>query len=626
MKKLLITSMAAVAIGLYAKADDPVTNDPESFENYNGVENYEGPLFGRQQENAEAYAVTPGWVTTATPEDGIFTVTNITSYVGAGTHETVSRPITDTPNTKALAIDTSNPLMRTVHTTKDTSDALGEAVFFDSVVQFTATDAKPTPGEGDKLMVWLYKSEDVSGDDKGAFGESIPTNALVVTALNNENEMEHFLTDMVIEPDSWHRLTIKSFRDSDDNVLFNIWVDTTKVGGNFVSLLNSNDDERNLKGVAFDGKGAVDDLVFTTTDPFPEALYTITVKLLSDDEGVSAEYYKAYSINGGNDFITLDDTIVGDDGVTLKVPTTVETILFKMAVAEGYKIDGETASKGEAVGDGYYWTIPVALADIVENGEGEISLAIVEDNGSEDPITTYAVSVVANALEATVGGLSAEYAEGNVVTFTVVATTGYTIESVAVAGATKTPALTVNGDGYSFTMPGEAVTITVTTKAATPTVEPGKQIECDSQEAANEVAKKVTITVTDTEAAAAGQDAFIKAVVKQNGDKWVVTVEIKTEADGYISADDTLVKVAQKLTEIANATEDEDGNVTVALSGVTPGLYYSVDVSENLAGENQGFNPGTRTLATSAGQVTLKVSKPKGNSAFFKVVQHLTKQ
>ena len=238
MKKLLITSMAAVAVSICAKATETYTyNTTESFESYN-----EGPLFGRQEENSEAYKVTPGWVTDATPEDGIFTVTNIANYVGASTHETVSRPIDATPNAKALAIDTSKPLMRTVHTTKGSTNYLEKAVFFDSVVQFTATDAKPTPGEGDKLMVWLYKSEDVSDDNKGAFGESIPTNALVVTALNNK-EIEHFLTDMVIEPDSWHRLTIKSFKDANnDDVIqspYALFRNTNNNLGTFKSVYSS---------------------------------------------------------------------------------------------------------------------------------------------------------------------------------------------------------------------------------------------------------------------------------------------------------------------------------------------------------------------------------------------------
>lgn len=625
MKKLLITSMAAVAIGLYAKADvtEYPYNTTESFENYKSVENYEGPLFERQTgptENPEAYVVTAGWVTTATSEDGIFTVTNITSYIGSDTPPTVNRPIDATPNTKVLAIDTSNPLMRTVHTTKDSTNFLENAVFFDSVVQFTATEAKPTPSNDDKLMVWLYKSEDLSDGSTGAFGESISTNALVVTALNNEGEMEHFLTDMVIEPDSWHRLTIKSFKDSDHNVLFNIWVDATKVGGDFVSLRNPYDVDRNLKGVAFDGKGAVDDLVFTTKDPFAVDSYKITVKIDDEDEESSGAY-KQYSVDGGVTYVDLnEDKVYTDDGDVLEIPQTVTKVMFKIAIPnDAKKLDGVDESAGE-YGEGYYWIKEVTVADIISNGEGEVVLKVV-DNTITPEVTTYAVTV--NSANATVVGLAEKYAADAAVTFTVTANPGYDVVSVMMNETT----LSVNAEGkYSFTMPAEAVTITVTTKAATPTVEPGKQIECDSQEAANEVAKNVTITVTDKDAADAGQAAFIKAVVKQNGNKWVVTAEINTEATGYIPADDTLVKVAQKLTEIANATEDEDGNVTVALSEVTPGLYYSVDVSENLAGENQGFNPGTRTLATSTGQVTLKVSKPKGNSAFFKVVQHLTKQ
>jgi hypothetical protein len=74
------------------------------------------------------------------------------------------------------------------------------------------------------------------------------------------------------------------------------------------------------------------------------------------------------------------------------------------------------------------------------------------------------VNVSVKDSEATVSGFSATYAEGATVSFTVAAASGYTIRNVAVAGSTTTPVLTPNGNTYTFTMPAEAVTITVTTQ------------------------------------------------------------------------------------------------------------------------------------------------------------------
>lgn len=271
MKKLLITSMAAVAIGLYAKAD--FTGNNESFEGYTN----EGPLFAVE---AGKYIYGEDWTSEATPEDGIFTVTNISNITTEEAPYPTDRPLTG-ENLKALAIDTEKSLIRKAISGSD--DELegaslegegGAPIFFDSVVQFTATDAKPTPGNDDKLMVWLYASDDVDNDNPGVFGETTPTTNLIITASYYESGnyvVTNYLTGVEIAPDSWHRLTIKSFKDS-GHLKFNVWVDKTPVTGgtesDFISLQYASENvDTTLKGVAFEGKGVVDDLVFTTDAP-----------------------------------------------------------------------------------------------------------------------------------------------------------------------------------------------------------------------------------------------------------------------------------------------------------------------------------------------------------------------
>ena len=539
MKKLLITTMAAASLAFCAKAEDYTKT---SFENYAAGD---ALLINAADE---------GDVWTSQATDPLFVISNLTDFANGSK---VSRPDlwanANENDLRALTIDTDAPLFCHLKNNTDYNLSNGP-MFFDSVVQFTATDVAAEPERLDKLRVWLYASPE---DSEGRlFNETQPITNLVITAGYYDNVgnkvSTNYLTNVSIQPDTWHRLTIKAINDIGTPAFtpgFEVYVDGDSnpvsgkcdyVGENPVSVTKfpslvarNNNGENSLQCVAFDGKGAVDDIVFTTTDPFyvaPETPKEFLLNLaLSADEAAEATLLEVLA-DGGD---------LGNGG-SYKLNLGTENVIAWVACADGYKV----SNNGATYDEGGYWIVPINVADATENGTVNVTITIEEvgDGSGEEPTTS--------------------------------------------------------------------------------TVEPGKPVECDSEEAA----KKVTITVTDADAAAAGQAAVIKAVVKQNGNKWVVTAEIDTEATGYIPADTTLVEVAQKLTEIANATEDQDGNVTVALKDVTPGLYYSVDVSENLAGENQGFAPGTRTLATANGSVTLKVSKPKGNSAFFKVVQHLTKE
>ncbi len=241
---------------------------------------------GEVNQDNVCYWSTDAWQT-ENPADyeGFFVVTNLSDdavYAGNRPEEWADL----TTNTKALAIDTDKPLNRFINdpdgdeiTPESVSD---KSVFFDSVVQFTATDAAPSISGDDRLLVWLYSSpEDVSETNKGLFNETTPITTLVVTAREYEQiggVVSPYTTNycvaaenVSISPDEWHRLTIKAFVSDDDEeqALFNVFVDGKKVsaeGGksDFISL---KDGDSNIVGVAFDGKGMVDDIAFTTTAP-----------------------------------------------------------------------------------------------------------------------------------------------------------------------------------------------------------------------------------------------------------------------------------------------------------------------------------------------------------------------
>ena len=275
MKKLLITTMAAVSVGLCAKANLTA----ETFESYG-----EGSLFGTLPGDSSKYDITDRWETETTLEN-LFTVTNIANYVGAGTYpEKADRP-SKSDSVKALAIDTSAPLLRYADSSEESQSLSDDPIFFDSVVQFTATDVAPSMENNttDKLAVWLYQSpEDVSDTNPGLFNETTAKKTLVITAgvLETNDGVQSIVkkdydTGIEIEPESWHRLTIKSFlNERKDKLMFNVWIDgvkdpiTAEGVTDFLSLVTPNEDSDNyLQGVAFDGKGAVDDIVFTTTEP-----------------------------------------------------------------------------------------------------------------------------------------------------------------------------------------------------------------------------------------------------------------------------------------------------------------------------------------------------------------------
>ena len=155
-----------------------------------------------------------------------------------------------------------------------------------------------------------------------------------------------------------------------------------------------------------------------------------------------------------------------------------------------------------------------------------------------------------------------------------------------------------------------------TVKKAEEPVKPGDQKTANSMAEA----EAMPIQAADAAAEEAGQVDVLKKVITDNGDgTFTVTVDINTEAAKFVAPE---VAVEPTLEAVMDA---EDGaQVTVALPAakVTPGLYYSIDVATELGG-NAEFLESARVLATSAG-VSLKVTKPEGGKAFFKVSEHMT--
>lgn len=381
MKKLLITTLAAVSVGLCAKAETAAfAENGVSFEE-SGVPAAGQSLFSiNTVDGQEKYVVTSGWDTGASTED-LFTVTNVSDV----TYPSRPQMWDGKANTKALAIDTTVPLVRNADGLNGAAQDINTPIFFDSVVQFTATDVATAPAADDKLVVWLYASEGVDADNPGIFGETKAITNLVVTAGYYEGSTlltTNYLTNVAIEPESWHRLTIKSIFTG-GFVKFSVWVDgTTKVTvdgvSEFYSLVEYGRLNYNaLKGVAFDGKGAVDDLVFTATDPFyvpPIEVEDANLKITFNDfsaidvSGMGV----GYDVNGSENSydINTDST-----EVTLKVGDNV-SVWF--GLLDGYELVSPVVEPDE---EGYY----VITIDALPADGATIAIETKKSEGGEEP-------------------------------------------------------------------------------------------------------------------------------------------------------------------------------------------------------------------------------------------------
>lgn len=418
MKKLLITTMAAVSVGLCAKAAD-YDGTKTSFENYDA-----GAALLINDDDEERV-----WTSSAT--DPLFVISNKTDFAN---WTKPSRPDywATSSDEKALTIDTDAPLFCHVNNRNTSYDFSDGPIFFDSVVQFTATDVAAKPDSADKLRVWLYTSPDDVGTTPGLFDETSRKTCLVVTAGKYDGELsssnlnaEHYevqIEGVEIQPDTWHRLTIKAIADIDPRAdfytpAFEIWVDGKPVtyGADkktqFPSLKRGVVNET-LQCVAFDGKGAVDDIVFTTTPPEfagedgadDPKVFALNLSI-SADEDAEATVLTVYADG--------EEAFPEDDG-SRKLNVGTENALAWVSCAEGYKVINEGATYDK---EGGYWIVPINVAGATENGTVNVTITVEKAGGGsgeepEDPA------------KPTIGGAAVETAEA----FIAAANSGATIK------------------------------------------------------------------------------------------------------------------------------------------------------------------------------------------------------
>lgn len=399
-------------------------------------------------------------------EGSIFEVFDVTATNGFESYEAVSHPekyASLASNTKALSINTVDPIFRRVDSTE--VDASGKPaislkespLYFDSIVQFATDYVSPDVSwrsdiqeYTDKIIVWLYGSpSNVCVETPGLFGESTPFTNLVITAgkylnegYNNMVNPSNYLTNIEVKPNEWHRLTIKAINNiakagEQHTPGFEIWLDQEKVEATldyvnrdpsnmittFPSIATRDFTGNNkITGVAFDGVGAVDDIVFTFDNPAfdpPEVkleTYAITtsgenatIDLFEDEganinidkEAINVNIYEPFVVvfpdygyelvsanfNGdsvqscqiGEDYYIFKVTVPNSDGKVAKGATFGFTVEMKKKEAGAPMINGvlvespeafvENANSGVAIEIPEGWTL---------NGN-----ALIDSNGDE---------------------------------------------------------------------------------------------------------------------------------------------------------------------------------------------------------------------------------------------------
>lgn len=224
----------------------------------------------------------------------------ITNFNDLGSYAGQRPPVTQGPYDRCLLLNAGLPLYRTIRPYAPAEGTSGPASFktvpidggfyFDGMVQFKATPAGPQLRLGEKAVVWMRARDGETNLVVTAgflqMGSGVESRDYVVTNLTDVRE------------DEWHRLTVKAFSDITETgsrtVGLTVYLDGRQAcysvaepagqAGSAIDRLNTvaarhyNDAKHALfpsydrtvttvSAVAFEGNGAVDDIVFRTDAP-----------------------------------------------------------------------------------------------------------------------------------------------------------------------------------------------------------------------------------------------------------------------------------------------------------------------------------------------------------------------
>ena len=295
MKKLLFATALVASAAAFA---DPTALNAISFEGYAtgnglGANGTAEPNEDGQSDKGAAYFCYDG------EQDG----STVKAFDAEGNAATpsITRPYffaSTSPNAKYLDLSTEGGVLwRSIAavTGSGANCELGTAqevgsdgLYLDTLVQFTPTEDGGTPdlGDEDKLAIWLNVTEGVT---------NLMVRAAIIDDGFNLTPTNFVINNASVVAGTWYRLTVKALDDvtqADEVPAFQIYLDGTLLtssllsftdeyvdlidsdyksaienGSVFVSLLGVSSSPA-LTAVGFKGSGALDDIVWTTEDPF----------------------------------------------------------------------------------------------------------------------------------------------------------------------------------------------------------------------------------------------------------------------------------------------------------------------------------------------------------------------
>ena len=384
MKKLMMTTVAALGFAVCAKAADDGVLNSTGFEDYGDNKFDVGTSDSGSPDSGTQY-----WTGT-----GDFEQTVLKTYAEAEIKAPANVPDAfkaAASNKTFLSVDTGSDVMyRKAGSEAGSVDLTQGAVFFDANVKFTASETDVVPSEGDKLLVWL------KGDEN-----SQTTNLVVTAGLYNKSTEEYDQTNFTVvgdyAADTWYRLTVKAEVENEVTT-FIVYIDGEQVSatyedgvfGSFPSLVESGSDSGKLiEAAGFQGTGALDNVVWTKTDPFyvetEEFTVNVTLAQTIVTDGVE-DMINGWTLNGeecSENTGARGTVVVGENAkievlLNIALPAKVTATVDDTVVADdNIVIEGNND-------DGYTITIMIDGSSYKDGDKVEVTIALTETSGGEE--------------------------------------------------------------------------------------------------------------------------------------------------------------------------------------------------------------------------------------------------
>lgn len=608
MKKLIMTTVAALGFAALAQADVLNSTGFEEYVEYDFAVN--------TSDSGDPNTGTQYWTGT-----GDFSQTVLKTYTEAGIAAPTNVPdaFTNAANTTFLSVDTGSDsdvmYRRAAVNPTDTFDlSNGKPVFFDANVKFTASETDVKVSDVDKLLVWLKTDED-----------SQTTNLVVTAGILDERGVvktnETFVTDADVEADTWYRLTVKADVDEKNCTYFNVYIDDNLVSSDetttFYSLVQSGSARYTIAEAGFQGTGALDNVVWTTTDPFPpEGTYTLT---FTPDSGFSGNVYQV-TVDGAE-----GDPNEGFETEGIGISKTTVTVVVKTSDVSGTvkpttEAAGVTFSKVETTSEvmeeegvsytDYTYTFTVTVAEPAVGANYAIALSFVPGGVIDEDIDLATQSKLSLDKDSIKEGEAAPTVTVTVGDDTLTVGTDYTVATGYVAGTSKagTYTITVTAVANSGYTGSKTITFTVTAEEVVPETgeapaDGSATVKAESEEAALaavtvKVDDAVAAVLTTPELKAAFADTFFTKTVVDNKDgTYTVSVAVK---EGAVEA--KLDEVVAEALETAAAGE---------ITKIPAGLCYKIE-----SGSTVGLGTVAKGISTG---VTIEVKGLTEAAGFYKV-------